>query len=255
MLDNFEQIVDAAPMLERLLAACPHVKAVVTSRVRLNLASEWLLPLEGLPYPEDEDREQLESFDAARLFVRSARRVRPDLMPAAEASAIIDICRQVEGLPLALELAAAWTRVLSCAAIAHELRHGMELLQAADSTRPARHASIDDVFEQSWRLLTDIERDVLARLSVFHGSFMPEAARAVGGVPLPVLAALVDKSLLQRTARDAGCIPWCSSSPPARLEEGGDAGAAPKRTGDSIVRFLVRQTHRLAAARGDPVGT
>jgi predicted ATPase/Tfp pilus assembly protein PilF len=239
VLDNFEQIVDAAPMLERLLAACPHVKAVVTSRVRLNLASEWLLPLEGLPYPEDEDREQLESFDAARLFVRSARRVRPDLMPAAEASAIIDICRQVEGLPLALELAAAWTRVLSCAAIAHELRHGMELLQAADSTRPARHASIDVVFEQSWRLLTDIERDVLARLSVFHGSFMPEAARKVARAPLPVLGALADKSLLQRDGARIRLHPLVQQLASVRLGE-----RQAREAHGEYVRFFSQLMHR-----------
>ncbi len=102
------------------------------------------------------------------------------------------------GLPLALELAAAWTRVLSCDAIAKELRQGSELLHAVDATQPSRHASFEVVFDQSWRLLTDIERDVLARLSVFHGSFSPEAARAVTGAPLPVLGALVDKSLLHK---------------------------------------------------------
>jgi tetratricopeptide (TPR) repeat protein len=140
-------------------------------------------------------------------------------VPAAEASAIIDICRQVEGLPLALELAAAWTRVLSCAAVAHELRHGTELLTAADPTQPARHASIDVVFAQSWQLLSAIERDVLARLSVFHGSFTPEAARAVARAPLPVLGALADKSLLQRDGARMRLHPLVQQLASVRLDD------------------------------------
>jgi tetratricopeptide (TPR) repeat protein len=119
-------------------------------------------------------------------------------MPAAEAAAVVDICRQVEGLPLALELAAAWVRVLPCAAIAAELRQGTELLRAVDASRPARHASIEIVFEQSWRRLGGAERDALARLSVFSGGFSVEAARAVSGALLPVLGALADKSLLAK---------------------------------------------------------
>ena len=151
VLDNFEQLVDGARRLETLLGACPRLKLIVTSRVRLALANEWLLPLDGLACPEDEDQDRLEAFDAVRLFVRAAHRVNPDLVAAAEAPAIVDICRLVEGLPLALELAASWTRVLSCEAIAAELRHGSELLQASDAARPARHASIETVFEESWQ--------------------------------------------------------------------------------------------------------
>jgi predicted ATPase/DNA-binding SARP family transcriptional activator len=196
VLDNFEQLVDGARLLEPLLSRCPGVKLIVTSRVRLALPMEWLLPLEGLPCPEDEDLDRIEAFDAARLFVRAARRVNPELVATAEASAIVDICRQVEGLPLALELAASWTRVLSCDAIAAELRQGTELLHAVDAAQPARHASMEVVFDHSWRLLSEVERSALARLSVFSGSFSPEAARAVAGARLPVLAALADKSLL-----------------------------------------------------------
>lgn len=198
VLDNFEHLADGARQLEPLLAQCPRVKLLVTSRVRLALPEEWLLPLDGLPCPEDEDREHLESFDAARLFVRAARRVQPDLNPAAEAAAIVEICRQVDGLPLALELAASWTRTLPCAAIAADLRSGFELLQAGDAAQPLRHASIEVVFEQSWRLLGERERDALMRLSVFHGSFTLAAARAVAQAPVAVLGALTDKSLLKR---------------------------------------------------------
>lgn len=198
VLDNFEQLVQDAPLLGELLADCPRLKLLVTSRVRLGLAGEQLYPLEGLPCPEPEDGDRLEAFDAARLFVAAARRVLPDFAPAAESAAIVDICRQLDGLPLALELAAAWTRLLPCAAIATELRAGTELLRADDATHPPRHASMEVVFEQSWQRLVPAERDTLARLSVFRGGFSAEAARAVAAAALPVLSGLADKSLLRK---------------------------------------------------------
>lgn len=205
VLDNFEQLVEAAvPVVDPLLAACPRLKLIVTSRVRLGLAAEQLLPLEGLPCPEREDADRIEAFDAARLFVAAARRVEPALLPTTEAAAIVEICRLVDGLPLALELAAAWTRVLSCEAIADELREGTELLRASDASHPARHASIEHVFEQSWRRLGVPEREALAALSVFQGGFGAEAARAVAAAALPVLGALADKSLLRKDGRKEG---------------------------------------------------
>jgi predicted ATPase/DNA-binding SARP family transcriptional activator/Tfp pilus assembly protein PilF len=198
VLDNFEQLVAEATVLERLLHACARLRILVTSRVRLATGMEWLLQLDGLPCPEAEDLDHAESFDAVRLFLQAARRVEPALVLAVEASAIVDICRQVQGLPLALEMAAAWARVLSCDAIAAELRQGTQLLQAGDASRPARHTSMQVVFEQSWRLLGPSERDALARLSVFSGGFTADAARRVADASLPVLGALCDKSLLRK---------------------------------------------------------
>lgn len=219
VLDNVEQLVEVAPtVLDPLLAACPRLKLLTTSRVRLGLAAEHVLPLEGLPCPEREDADRIEAFDAPRLFVAAARRVEPALLPSAEATAIVDICRQVEGLPLALELAAAWTRVLSCEAIAAELREGIELLRASDATHPARHASIELVFEQSWRRLAPAEREALASLSVFQGGFSAEAARAVAGTPLPVLGSLADKSLLRKDGARLSLHPLVQQLAAARLD-------------------------------------
>ena len=218
VLDNFEQLIDAAPLVEHLLVRCAGVKVLVTSRVRLALASEWMVPLDGLPCPDDEDLDHLEAFDAARLFLRAARRVAPTLVPAVEARAIVDICRQVEGLPLALELAAAWTRALSCAEIAGELRRGTELLAAVDAAQPPRHASIELVFVQSWQRLSVVEREVLARLSVFRGGFTAEAARSVARAALPVLAALVDKSLLRKEGARTFLHPLVQQFAAARLD-------------------------------------
>ncbi len=201
VLDNFEQLAPHAALVERLLRECLWLKLLVTSRARLQLADEWSMPLEGLPCPDPEDGDRIEAFDAVRLFVKAARRVEPGFAPGrggAEAAAIVDICRQVDGLPLALELSAAWVRMLSCAEIARELHQGTELLRAADARHPARQASIDAVFEGSWQRLAEAERAVLARLSVFQGGFAVETARAVAGASLPVLGALADKSLLSR---------------------------------------------------------
>jgi predicted ATPase/Tfp pilus assembly protein PilF len=219
VLDNFEPLASAAAaLLDPLLAACPRLKLLVTSRVRLGLAAEQLMPLEGLPCPEGEDADRIEAFDAARLFIAAARRVEPALLPGVEAQAIVDICRQLDGLPLALELAAAWTRVLSCEAIAAELRAGTELLRATDASHPARHASMEVVFDQSWKHLAPAEREALAGLSVFRGGFSAEAARAVVGAPLPVLSALADKSLLRKDGTRLALHPLLQQLARARLQ-------------------------------------
>ncbi|MBK9115981.1 MAG: tetratricopeptide repeat protein [Betaproteobacteria bacterium] len=246
VLDNFERVTRAGATLDRLLRACAGLRVVVTSRVRLGLAAEHLLRIDGLPCPEPEDADHLEAFDAVRLFTQAAHRVEPGLAPAAEAAAIVDICRQVEGLPLALELAAAWTRVLSCTEIAAELKQGTELLRADDGAHPERHASIEAVFDQSWRLLAPVERDVLARLSVFRGGFTADAARAVAGAALPVLGALADKSLLRKHDARMQLHPLVHQFAAARLTD--DARAA---TEVEHARWF----HRLLAHDSRAVGS
>jgi predicted ATPase/DNA-binding SARP family transcriptional activator/tetratricopeptide (TPR) repeat protein len=248
VLDNVEQIDGIAAPLRTLLDDCPGLKLLVTSRVRLGLADEQLVVLDGLPCPEPEDRDRLDAFDATRLFITAARRVDPALQPAAEAAAIVEICRRVEGLPLAIELAAAWTRVLSCDAIAAELRRGSDLLRATDAAHPERHASIDVVFEQSWRYLAAAERDALARLAQFRGGFTVEAARAVTGVALPVVGALIDKSLLRKDGLRLVFHPlvqqWVAARP--------DAAAVQQVRAAHAAWFHRQLAHwKDASARGD----
>lgn len=249
--DNFEQLSAAAPMLERLLDACPAVKLLVTSRVRLAVAAEWTFPVEGLPCPEHEDEDRLEAFDAARLFVAAARKVMPSLSPVREAAAIVDICRQVGGMPLALRLAAAWTRVLSCGEIARELEHGTELLRAKDPSLPARHASFEEVFDRSWQLLGDREREALARLSVFRGGFTAEAARTVAGAGIPVLGALVDKSLVRREGARMQLHPLVQQLAALRLGEGPEAQAAHAAY---FHHFLARREGAVSSGEGGALG-
>ena len=248
VLDNFEHLTADAIVLDQLLASCPALKLLVTTRERLARPSEWLLPLEGLPCPDVEDRDLVEAFDAVRLFIQAAQRVTPGLATSAESEAIVDICRQVEGLPLALELAASWTRVLSCSEIASELRQSTELLRAVDIARPARHASMEVVFEQSWRLLSAAERDVLPRLTVFGGGFSATAARAVAGASLPVLGALADKSLLRKEPARIHLHPLVQQLAAARLDEA--AGTSTRAAHAAYFHRLLSQ-HGPAIASGD----
>src|SRR4029079_9154644 len=211
-------------------------------------ALESSRPIEASPCPEREDREAAQAFDAVRLFIAAARRVAPAIDPAAEMGAIVEICRWVEGVPLALELAAGWTRLLSCEAIVAEVRTGTELLRAVDPSRSARHASLEEVFEQSWRRLGDVERDVLSRLSIFRGGFTVEAARAVAGASLPVLGALMDKSLLRKEGARNHLHSLAHQLTNARLS--GEARGATQATHARYFHRFLLQTRR-AVENGD----
>ncbi|WP_102126509.1 ATP-binding protein [Deinococcus planocerae] len=201
VLDNFEHLLDGAPLVPELLRRCPGLRLLVTSRERLGVEGEWLLPLEGLDYPRDGKPGPVEgaAFDAVALFLERARRVKPDFHLTAENFPhLLRVCRLVEGSPLGLELAAVWVRLLPIAEIAHELGENLDFL-SGERNRSKRHQNLRAAFEHSWRLLTPGEQEVLRRLAVFQGGFRLEAARQVAGASLAVLAALTDKSLLRRT--------------------------------------------------------
>ncbi|MGM9490445.1 ATP-binding protein [Ideonella sp. YS5] len=250
VLDNFEPIASmATPLIERLLEAAPGLKLIVTTRERLVLAAQWALPLEGLPCPEPEDMDRLEAFDASRLFLAAARRADPASDAAGEPATIVDICRQVDGLPLALELTAAWTRLMRCADIARELREGTELLRATNPAFPARQASLEAVFEQSWRLLGERERQALARLSAFRGGFTVDAARVVAAAPLPVLGALLDKSLLRKEGTRMTLHPLVQQFAALRL--GDDAAYVAARVAHALFFREVLAERQVALRGGD----
>lgn len=200
VLDNFEQLADGADLLADILQHAPMVKLLVTSRERLNLRDEWMLDIQGLPFPlSAESGETLESYAAVQLFLQTAARLKATIALSEEDKPLVaHICRLVEGMPLALELAAAWTRVLSCREIMHEIQKSLDFLTASSRDMPARHRSLVVVFDYSWRLLSPQEQDVFRRLAVFRGGFSREAAEQVAGASLPLLAALMDKSMLRR---------------------------------------------------------
>jgi predicted ATPase len=198
VLDNFEHLVNDGLILTQLLAGAPRLKILVTSRARLNLQGEWTLPLFGFEVPASAaEDDHLESYSAVQLFLQSAQRVQPDFALSGNGQAVLSICHLVEGMPLAIELAAAWVRLLPCAQIVEQLSSGLDFLTSPLRDAPERHRSLRAVFDHSWTLLSPAEQSALAKLSVFRGAFDRAAATAVADAPLPVLASLADKSLLQ----------------------------------------------------------
>lgn len=201
VLDNFEHLLAVATLTSTLLGRAPRVKILATSRERLNVQGEWLLEIAGLGYPttvsvavEDLTRD----YSAAELFVRSAQRINPQFtLDPQNATAVLRICQLVEGMPLALELAASWLRMLSCAEIVSEIQQSLSILSTTQRDLPERHRSMRALFDYSWSLLSEPERTTLQQLAVLRGGFRREAAQAVAGASLPVLLALVDKSLVR----------------------------------------------------------
>ncbi|HOT90093.1 MAG TPA: BTAD domain-containing putative transcriptional regulator [Anaerolineae bacterium] len=200
LLDNLEQLRAGAGQLAELLRQAPQVKILVTSRERLNLQCEWVFPVDGLSFPPAETAD-IAAFDAVQLFLHTARRANPRFaLDSSNVPAIRRICRSVDGLPLALELAAALLPALSCEAIAQTLEETLSILETTAPDVPPRHRSLRAVLASSWEALSDAERAAVRRLSVFRGGFRQAAAERVTGVTRPRLSALVDASWLRLTA-------------------------------------------------------
>jgi len=199
LLDNFEHLIDGALVLEELLGQAPKVKILVTSRVTLETASEWPYDLDGLPFPPPGEDEDLEGFDAVRLFVSRAERLSNRFtLTAATLHDIAELTRRVEGMPLALELAATWVRGLSVGEILTRVRQGFDLLQTSGRGVPERQRNLLAILEYSWQLLSAAEQTVLARLAVFRGGFSVEAARQVAGGHLGLLLRFINQALVRR---------------------------------------------------------
>lgn len=204
LLDNFEQLVAGVGLLDEILKRAPHVTMLVTSREKLSLQGEWVFPVEGLNAPAGVPAQVESDWDiseAVQLFIQCAARAgsRAEGWSPAERRGAMHTTQLVEGMPLAIELAAAWVRMLTPIEIANEIERGLDILVSRDRNVPKRHMSIRAVFEQSWQLLSVTERHVLTRLSVFRGGFTREAAHEVAGALLGILSGLADKSLIKRT--------------------------------------------------------
>ena len=200
ILDNFEHLMEGATLASDLLAACPELKIMVTSREVLKLEEEWVKDLEGLQYPPSTTMtlEEAQHFEAVKLFSQRAKKAVLEFSANEDNIAtIIEICQLVEGAPLALELAATWVRVMTLSEIAKEIKSNLSFLENQNRNKNERHQSIRAVFEHSWKLLTPKEQDVFRKLAVFVGSFNRQAAAEVAGATLPVLVSLVNKSLLR----------------------------------------------------------
>jgi predicted ATPase/DNA-binding SARP family transcriptional activator len=215
VMDNYEHLLvdgaswsdgdgrDSTRFVTDLLSTAPGVKVVVTSRVGLKVQGEHLYPLKGLPVPDPVlpipagDWQSLRGYCAVELFIQGGQRVRPDLeLGSQELGHIADICRLVQGMPLGILLAAAWVEMLTPEEIAAEIQQSLDFLETDLRDVPLRQRSIRAVFDHSWRLLDEREREVFQALSVFRGSFTREAAREVVGASLRDLMSLINKSLL-----------------------------------------------------------
>jgi predicted ATPase/DNA-binding SARP family transcriptional activator len=200
VLDNLEHLLEASELFSEILQRAPHVKLFVTSRERLNLQGEWLFDLRGLSVPSPSQIDRVEKSSAVELFMQRARRVQPGIaLKPAERLSVLRICQLVEGLPLALELAATWVSMLSFAEIAHEIERNLDFLASTTRDVPGRHTSLRATFEHSWKLLSGNERNALCGLAIFQGGFQRDAAERIVGASLPLLATLVSKSLVRRT--------------------------------------------------------
>ena len=212
ILDNLEQVVAAAPDLAELLARCPQVAIVATSRTVLGLRAEWEYPVPPLPLPADPAAvplQDLESWPAVALFVDRARAVRPGFaLTEGNAAAVAEICRRLEGLPLAIELAAARTRLLDPPALLDRLAASLDALGTGAVDLPERQRTLRATVEWSVGLLEDAERSLLEVAAVFTGGWTVQAAAAVAGVEedraLEVSEALARHSLIYLDSTDLG---------------------------------------------------
>ncbi len=203
VLDNFDELLDGVGLVAEILHSASGVKVLVTSRERLNIQEETLFRVEGMALPDA--TQTVTENGAVQLFVQCSQRVRPD-MPFSEEDlrSVARICELVEGMPLGIVLAAAWVEMLSPREIADEIARSFDFLETDMRNMPSRHRSVRVVFESAWQMLTEAERAVFAKLSIFRGGFTRGGAAAVAGASLPTLMALVNKSLLRR--EPGGCF-------------------------------------------------
>jgi len=208
VLDNLEHLFSGLPILSNIFAHAPQVLILVTSRERLRLTNEAILRLDGLAYPQHDFRLQdvvngtdiYQHYPALELFYVQLQRARPTYQPTQDDwSAMVEICQLVQGVPLGILLAASWSQMLSPTEIAAEIHSDFDFLEADLHDLPDRQRSLRIVFQSAWNRLSEKERDVLMRLSIFRGGCTVDAAKVVANATLPILLGLHDKALVSRS--------------------------------------------------------
>lgn len=208
ILDNFEQLAtpDSAARIQEILSGSPQLKILITSRLRLNLQGEYLSPVSGLSMPSEEvsgtvplEEDLPAGYSALEMFLQCARRVQPEFQITPQNyPAVAAICRQVQGMPLGIELAAAWLEMLTVEEIQAEIERSLDFLESEWQALPERQRSVRAVFNTSWNLLSAPARPVLKALSVFRAGFTRQAGQAVSGASTRIIMELMNKSWLQR---------------------------------------------------------
>ncbi len=197
ILDNFEHLVEGAAVITPILADAAAVRVLVTSREPLKLHEEWQWMVQGLKVPASHLDETAQSYSAVQLFAERAEQIHADFVLEQQLKNVIRICQLVEGIPLAIEMAANWTNMLTCEAIAEAIQNDIDFLTSREQNIPERHRSMRAVYNHSWRLLYEEERQVFQKLSIFRSGFTLEAAEQIAEASLETLASLVDKSFLR----------------------------------------------------------
>ncbi|MCP5098081.1 MAG: tetratricopeptide repeat protein [Chloroflexi bacterium] len=257
ILDDFEQIMGkpqtAVQFLNRLLQQAPLIKLLVTSRIRLHARGERVFDMRGLPFPVKASPVLAESYAAVRLFIQGARRVQQSFEPDhADMRAIVQVCQLLDGIPLGIEMAAAWVRFLSCSEIVAGIEQDLDFLQQSGADAAARHGSLRAAFAHSWRLLDEAAQVALQKLAVFRGSFSRGAAQAVADVSLPLLARLVDQSWVRRTTPDqATRYEMLTTMRQFAAEQWGETAVLPPALRNQHLTFYVQFLQdRLGALQG-----
>jgi non-specific serine/threonine protein kinase len=253
VLDNFEHLVAAAPFIAGLLAAGPSLAALVTSRSPLHVQGERVVPIRPLAIPAADapvSAGAIESIPSVRLFVARATAASPDFaLTDANAAVVAALCRCLDGLPLAVELAAAWVRLSPPSDVLTRLEQRLPLVAAGPGDRPVRHRAMRSTIAWSHDLLRPEEQVCFRRLAVFRGGFTLDLADAVAGAPatelLTMLAGLVDAALVQPPAADAATprfsmLETVRSFADEQLATSGEAIAVRRRHGLAMVALAER---------------
>ncbi len=268
VLDNFEQVVKGAPLIAQLLETCPRLKILVTSRRKLRVRGEKELPIPPLEVPAETGRisvEQLAHYAAVDLFVQRAQDAKPSFtITATTAKAIAQICRRLDGLPLAIELAAARIKVLPPKALLAHLDRALPLLSGGARDLPARQQTMKGAIAWSYDLLDEPEKTLLRRLAVFVGGCTLEAAEAIcnaeDDLALDILEGtetLVDSSLLTQDESDEDearfrMLGTIREYALERLEESGEAAALQRRHAEYYLALVEEaEPHLTSAERWD----
>ncbi|MGH2662698.1 MAG: ATP-binding protein [Actinomycetota bacterium] len=262
VLDNFEQVLDAGLAVEHLLSHASGLKVIVTSRSVLSVYGEREYPVPPLRLPEPERRTNVEALaqsEAVALFLDRARAVRPDFeLTEANAAAVAEICAKLDGLPLAIELAAVRVNVLTPQSMLPRLDERLSLLTSGPRSLPERQRTLRGAIDWSYQLLGEPERRLFARVATFWGGGTLEAIEAVciselGGDVLDLLGALVDDSLLRRTESPGGEVRFqmletIREFATERLEAESDAADVRRRHARRFLALAVRAEPHLVGA-------
>jgi predicted ATPase len=259
VLDNFEHLLAGTSLVSELLQTAPRVQIVATSRERLQLQEEQVYPIQGLSFPETVlsdsslNVEALQGYTAVQLFIQTVLRIQPNFNPQPEElPTLIQICRLLNGMPLAVELAAGWADMLPIADILAEIQRSLDFLETEVRNVPERHRSMRAVFDASWQRLSVDEQAVFAQLTIFQGGFTREVGQAVTSASLRLLGRLVNKSLLYYDAHQKRyqIHELLRQYGAERLEGDGErATAVARQHGLYYLTLLHQHTHHLKSQR------